>query len=527
MNKKKYVVGVDCGTTSSKTVIFDFNGNVVGSGQTLNPLTYPSPGRVECDGPGMIEALYSTTRRAIRNSGIDPEEIAAVSFCMFRCTMITRDENGGFTTPIIIWQDLRSAEMLPYMENCLKKGGMKPEELYDMCGMPLGGVYPSGKLLWVKEKMPDAYQRTKAVHTMMGLMTRAYGADNYYDDLNDTPWLQMNGKDFYYDKKLTDIFGIDYNLLSPLRKTGELIGHITPEVAEKTGLAVGTPLIMGTGDQQSGCLGVGCTEEGIGYACGGTAGITAGKSKEILRDPAGKCYILGTPDGCYVMEGQANSAGSAFKWFKSVVCQSEEIASKYCYKDVYDVLTYSAGMSKPGCNGVFFLPYLQGANTPNYDANARGTYVGMTLNTTRQDLIRATMEGICFDIKDMLEAMVAANVPNFDTVRVTGGIARSEVWNQIQADIYNRPVETVAVEEATALGCAMVAAVGAGIFKDYNEAAKSMVRVTRCYKPRPENVEIYKDAYKVWQDIFKGLNKQGYAGISAFQDKYRDWKPVR
>ena len=123
----------------------------------------------------------------------------------------------------------------------------------------------------------------------------------------------------------------------------------------------------------------------------------------------------------------------------------------------------------------------------------------------------------------MLEAMVAAEVPNFNTVRVTGGVARSEVWNQIQADIYNRPVETVAVEEATALGCAIVAAVGAGVYKDYKEAAGRMVRVTRCYEPKPENVEIYRDAYAVWQEIFKGLHASGYASIAAFQDKYRDW----
>ena len=120
--------------------------------------------------------------------------------------------------------------------------------------------------------------------------------------------------------------------------------------------------------------------------------------------------------------------------------------------------------------------------------------------------------------------MVAANVPNFTTVRVTGGIARSEIWNQIQADIYNRPVETVAQEEATALGCAMVAAVGAGIYADYEEAAKNMVRVTRCYEPNPDNVELYKDAYATWQSAFKGLHREGYAEIAAFQDKYRNRK---
>lgn len=521
--EKKYVVGVDCGTTSSKTVIFDFEGNVMGTGQILNPLTYPSTGRVECDGPAMIETLYGTTRKAIQNSGINPEEIAAVSFTMFRGTQVCRDENGGFTTPIIIWQDLRSAEMLPYMEECLRKNGMTPDDHYDMCGMPLATINPSGKLLWVQKHLPEAYAKTKVVHTMMGLLTKAYGADDYFDDITDTPWLQMNGEDLQYSEKLTKIFGVDKNLFAKLRKPGEVIGHITPEISEKTGLAVGTPLIMGTGDQQSGCLGMGCTDEGIGYACGGTAGITAGKSRKFLRDPARKCYILGTPDGAFVMEAQSNSAGSAFKWFKNTICHSEDISAKYCNMDTYDVLTYAAKGSKPGSNGVFFLPYCQSAHTPNYDANARGTYVGMTLGTSRQDLIRATMEGICFDIKDLLEAMIAANVPNFSTVRITGGIARSEVWNQIQADVYNRPVETVAQEEATALGCAMVAAVGAGIYSDYEEAAKHMVRVTRRYEPNPKNIELYQDAYETWKSIFRGLHASGYEQVAAFQDKYRDF----
>ncbi len=168
MKEKKYVVGVDCGTTSSKTVVFDFEGTAMGYGQIMNPLTYPSIGRVECDGPQMIETLYETTRIAIENSGVDPEEIAAVSFDMFRCTMVTRDAEGGFTTPIIIWQDLRSAEMLPDMEEQLKAGGMTPDDLYDLCGMPLGGVYPSGKLQWVKKHNPQAYEKATRIHTMMG-----------------------------------------------------------------------------------------------------------------------------------------------------------------------------------------------------------------------------------------------------------------------------------------------------------------------------------------------------------------------
>ncbi|MEG1619567.1 MAG: FGGY family carbohydrate kinase [Eubacterium sp.] len=521
MKEKKYLVGVDCGTTSTKTVIFDFKGTAMGFGQIMNPLTYPAVGRVECDGPEMINTLYETTRIAIENSGVDPEEIAGVSFDMFRCTMVTRDENDGFTTPIIIWQDLRSAEMLPDMVKQLEAGGMTPDDLYDMCGMPLGGVNPSGKLQWVIKNRPEAYENAAHIHTMMGLLTKAYGADDYYDDINDTPWLQLNGKDFQYSKKLCDIFGVDMNKLSPLRKTGTIIGNVSQEVSAKTGLAVGTPLVMGTGDQQSGCIGCGCTSEGIGYACGGTAGITAGKSKNFLRDPVKKCYILGTPDGAWVMEGQANASGSAFKWFKNEICKIEDIAAQNVGLEVYDFLTTEAKRSTPGANGVFFLPYLQGANTPNYDANARGTYIGMTFAHTRSDLIRATMEGVCYDIRDMLEAMVAGNVPDFDTVRLTGGISRSHYWCQMQADIYNRPCETVAVEEATALGCAMVAAVGVGVYKNYEEAANHMVKVTRRYEPDPEAAARYEDAYQTWRTVFKALSGDAFEAVTGFQEKYR------
>ena len=522
MKEKKYVVGVDCGTTSSKTVIFDLEGHTIGQGQKLNPLTYPSPGRVECDGPAMIETLYETTRMAIESSGIDPEEIASVSCCMFRCTAITRDKDGGFTTPIIIWKDIRGVEMVPEMEEQLKAAGLSADEFYDICGMPLAGTYPLAKLLWVKKYYPEAYEKCTRIHTMMGLMTKAYGADDYYDDYNDTPWLQLNGEDFNYNKKLVDAFGIDMDKLAPLAKTGEVIGAVTPDVAYKTGLAVGTPLIMGTGDQQSACLGVGCTKEGIGYACGGTAGITAGKSMKMLRDPDRKCYVLGTPDGAYVMEGQSNAAASAFKWFKDVIAHSEDAAAKHTRMNVYDIMTHAASYSKPGSNGVFYLPYMQGANTPNYDLNARGTYIGMTLATSREDMIRATMEGIVFDLKDMLDAMVTANVPEFSTVRITGGIAVSEVWNQIQADIYGWNVETVEVSEATALGCAMVASVGAGIYKDYDEAAEKMVRVTKRYVPNPNNAEMYKDAYAVWKSIFRDLHQNANQNIADFQDKYRE-----
>jgi xylulokinase len=519
--EKRYVVGVDLGTTSVKTAVYDFEGVNLGSGQEMNPLTYPGVGRVECDGPKLIECVYKSCREAIENSGVDPNAIAAVSFDMFRCTMVTRDKDGGFTTPIIIWQDLRGAEMMPEMEKMLAAHGMTTDDLYDMCGMPLGGVNPSTKLQWVKKFEPDAYKNATRIHTMMGFLVKAFGADDYYDDITDTPWLQLNGEDLNYSEKLCDVFDVDMDKLAPLKNPGEVIGEVTPEVAEKTGLAVGTPLIMGTGDQQIGCLGNGCIPEGIGYYCGGTAGIAAGKSDHFLRDPNRRCYVLGTPDGGYVMEGQANAAGSAFKWFRTEICKSETAAADSIGVSVYDLLTRGAQKSEPGSKGLFFLPYLQGSNSPNYEANARGSIVGMTFGHSRCDIVRSLMEGICFEGKDMLEAMIDGNVPSYDVIRLSGGIARSQFWCQMQADIYNLPCETVAEEEATALGCAMMAAYGAGIYKSFQEAADHMVHVTRRYEPNAENVKRYEDAYHTWHEIYHALSGKGFDAVKDFQEKYR------
>lgn len=434
MKEKKYVVGVDLGTTSTKTVIFDFEGNVVGAGQVENPLYYPAPGRQECDGDELIHVILDATRLAVKDADIDTKQIAGISVDCFRCTIALRDKDGGFTMPIIIWQDLRSSEMIPEIKKMLEEKGSSAEELYDRCGMPLGGVNPQSNLQWIKRNMPEAYENATTIHTMMGLVTKAFGADDYYDDYTDTPWLQLNGPDFQYDPEICDLLEIDINKLAPLRKPGEVIGAVSKE------------------------------------------------------------------EFC----NSANETAIGLK------------------ESVYDMLTRIADRSsRAGANGLFFLPYLAGAVTPNQNPNARGTYIGMTVGHTKTDFVRATMEGVCFDIKDMLEAMIEGGAAPFDTVRLTGGIFRSEVWCQMQADIFNRTCEVVAVEEATSLGCAMIAAVGAGIYKDLEEAEKHMVKIKKIYEPIPENAAIYEDAFKVWRQIYKNLAIDAYDMIAEFQEKHR------
>lgn len=524
---KKYVVGVDLGTTSTKTIVFDLQGEQYGIGQIENPLQYPAPGRQICDGEELIHVILDTVRIAIKEAkenhpDFDPKDIIGISGDCFRCTIALRDKDGNFTMPIIIWQDLRSSEMIPVVIKKLEAAGKSAEWLYDQTGMTLGSVNPQSNLQWIMKYQPEAYENATTIHTMMGLIMKALGADDYYDDISDTPWLQLNGPDFQYSPEICDILGVDINKLAPTRKPGEIVGGISKEVAEYTGLAEGTPIVMGVGDQQSGVIGVGCTQEGIGYACGGTAGITADKSFKVLRDPSRRCYVLGTPEGAWEIEGVANASGSAFKWYKERFCRAASETAHGLHESVYDLLCKTADRgSKPGSNGLFFLPYLAGAATPNLNADARGTFVGMTVGHLRYDFINAAMEGICYDIKDMLEAMKKAGAPAFEKVRLTGGIYRSEVWCQMQADIFDCTCEVVANEEATALGCAMLAAVGAGAYKDFTEAADAMVKVKKAYHPIPERAALYKDGFRVWHQIYQNLAEGAFHDIAEFQEKYR------
>jgi xylulokinase len=277
---------------------------------------------------------------------------------------------------------------------------------------------------------------------------------------------------------------------------------------------------MGSGDQQCGAIGVGNVRSGLASVCLGTAGLVIGYSDQPVRHPTGACHVLGHPGtGHWTMEGHASASASAFRWVKNTIGDAEIEKAKATGKDVYEIMTEEAAKSPVGSKGAIFLPWLAGEACPYYVDTARASFIGMTLAHKKSDLIRAAMEGICFETKQMLEALKKANFKPFKLLRVTGGGARSDLWNQIQADIYGSPIETVKVSEATALGAAMLGAVGVGIYKDIIEAADNMVQVDKRWEPIPENVAIYEELFEIFEDAFHALKKDTFPKIAKFQGK--------
>ena len=519
----KYLAGIDGGTMGVRCVIVDEKGREVSSAYFETPTTYPKPGWIEQRAEDFMDLAVQSTAAAIKKGNIKGEDIAAVSFTNMRSTYVPVDKDGNFLHNIFIWQDLRGVEMYPWMEERMAKYGMDWHELYKISGFPKGAVWPSTKVYWFKKHYPDLYEKTYKMLTPQALLIRALGArDDWYDDYADANWWQIcNADTFEYDPFLAEVFDVDINKYPKNYKSCVQVGQVPKDIAEATGLKEGTPLFMGGGDQQCGAIGVGNVRSGLASICLGTAGLCIGVSETPVRHPNGACHILGLPGtDCWTMEGHASAAASAFRWVKNTISDLEIGAAGLLDVDVYELLTAQAGKSVPGAKGAIFFPWLAGEACPYYEDKARAAFIGMTLAHTKADLYRAAMEGICFEMKQMLEALKLGGFKPFELLRLTGGAARSDVWNQIQADIYGSPVETVEVAEATALGAAMLAAVGVGMYKDVIEAEKNMVHVMKRFDPIPQNVKTYEELFAVFNDGFNDLRAKFWPGLVKFQEEH-------
>lgn len=514
----RYVVGIDAGTTGCRTIIFDLSGAEVGQGYQENPLRYPQAGWVECDPQAIIDNCYESTRQAIRTSGIDPAEIISVSFTMMRSSFVLRDKDGGFVRDIIMWQDLRNGEMLPWMRDRLAEHGMDEDDLYDITGFPLGQVWPSSKIYWVKKHHPELYDRTETIHSIHALVMNAYGADGYVDDTDDAGWWQIVDADtFAYDEKLADVFGVDVGKYSRNVPSGTVAGAVTRQVAELTGLKEGTPLVVGSGDHQCAAVGLGNLSTGMASLVLGTAGVIVAQSDRPIRDPNRKAHVVGSALHKWEIEGHASAAASSFKWVREAFGHMEKATAAMTGEDCYDLMTRQAAQSKAGSQGLVYIPWLAGASMPFYDANARGAFIGLTFGHTKADVLRAAMEGVCYEMRSMIDGLEATGLPAFEFCRISGGAARSSLWNQMSADIYGRPVETVTATEATALGAAMIGAVGVGQFSDLFEARDAMVHVAERWEPIEANVQRYRDTYGVFLDSYEALKPRVFPEVAKLQ----------
>jgi xylulokinase len=510
----KYLAGIDIGTTGSKATIYDLQGNSVASGYHEYKCEYPKPNWVEQDADHIIASSMQSAKDAVDDAKIDIAEVVSISFSAQRCCSIFVDKDGKQVRPMISWQDARTADEVEDIQ-----AKISPTAFYEITSVPLNTLWILTKMLWLRKNEPESWAKTDKVIQLQDYVLRSWGVDGYYNDLSDAGFYGFwDPFKIDWSDTLLDMFDISRSMLPVPTKSGTQVGTISKEISEKTGFKEGTPLCVGLGDQNAASLGAGVVEPGNMSVSLGTGCIAAAFLDQPFKDPTQKGFVTNHAIyGKWQLEGiQLGSAG-VYRWFRDEITLMEKSKAETEERDVYAALDEMIASVPPGAKGLLLHPYFAGAATPRWNSSARGTITGLTFAHDRACLARCFMEGITLEIRDLMNALFDSGL-EISTIRILGGPTKSSLWNQMQADIYNRKVETLINSDAAILGAAISAGVGVGVFEDFKDGVSKMVKVGKVYTPNQENVKVYDDLYAIYCKMYEGLDEKGvYEALAEFQ----------
>jgi xylulokinase len=415
---------------------------------------------------------------------------------------------------MISWQDNRT---LVEMKEVAAK--IDEKEFYRKTGLPNSTTWLISKMLWVRRNEPDVWEKTRRVVQMHDYFLKALGAPDYFVDLHDAALFGCFDTDgCSWDAAILEALSLPREMLPVPVASGTVLGSVSAEAAKRCGLMQGTPIAAGAGDQSAGTLGAGIVSAGQLSISMGTAGAVIAFLEKPYRDPHGRMMVTHHPvKGRWLLEGYQAAAAGVYRWFRDEIGALEKEAAGRSGKDPFDLINEMAAAVPAGSKGLIFLPYFASAATPRYNPDARGVLAGLTFAHDRGCLARAFMEGITLDMMDMIQGIRNAGV-GFHTVRILGGPTRSELWNQIQSDVYGLPVQTLKVPDAAVLGAAILGGVGAGVFPSIEEGAQRMVHVDKGYAPNPRDSAVYAGLYKTYCRLYEALEGSGsFAAIAAAQ----------
>ncbi len=498
----EYVLAIDAGTSGVRSIIFDTNGEVKASAYDEFTSMYPRPSWVEQDANAWWSTATGTTQLALKESKLSGEDIVGISITNQRETIVPVDESGVPLRNAIVWQDRRTTVQCDAI-----RATIPAEKIYETTGLTVDPYFSAPKILWIKDNEPEVFHKTHKFLLVHDYLIHKLTGNFVTDYSNASRTLLFNIDTSQWSDLMLDELEIPSKKLPIPMSPGTKAGELTTDAAGSMGIEAGTPIIAGGGDQQCAALGVGVVEEGMIKATTGTGTFILAHSDRIRLDNERRvlCSRHVVP-GSYVVEASMFTTGSALRWVRDNIATEECNIAEKRNMDPYDIMTAEAEQIAPGSEGVIHIPHLVGAGAPYWNPHARGVFAGLALGHTRSHMIRSVLEGVCYEIRANLKVMRSLGIPS-DEVRVTGGAARSETWMQIQADVLGVPVIRTELEEATALGAAILACYGVGIFKSIPDAAREMVRPKDQLKPTTENRAVYDRAYEKYRRLYRAISE--------------------
>ncbi len=498
----KYLAAIDVGTTGSKAIIIDLKGQVLGKGYQEYPVLYPEPLWVEQRASELLDGAFFACRQAVKASGVDGKDIVSVSFSAQRATFgLLNAQNEVIHDRLYVWQDNRADEIMPVI-----KGRIDPYELYKIQGQPITPTFALEKLVWLKHHQPEMLQQAETFALVVDLVAYAFGAELVTERADAGCSSMLDLHTGAWSSRILDAYDIPKKLFTKVVSAGEVIGHVSPEASVLSGLAAGTLIVAGSGDNQCGALGAGVVKAGQASMSLGTSGVlVVGNKEPLLNEDMGLMVAHALAPDLYELEAIQLGAASSYRWLRDTLCLEEVKEGVIAKSDPFVLMEKSVVKSPVGSNGLIFSPYLMGSGYPHWNVQAEGSFVGITFSTTREDMIRSVMEGITFESKDMYETLKARGI-TIDIITIIGGATKSPTWCQILADMFDTPVRRLKNEDATLVGAAILAGVGAGVFSTMQEGVDALVAYDVTLKPMKEHVRTYNTMYAQFQKIYQGLN---------------------
>lgn len=508
----KYLIGIDLGTSATKTVLFDEGCRVIASASQEYPLSQPQNGWAEQDPLHWKDAAFSTIRQVIEESGIDPREIAGVGLSGQMHGLVMLDEECEVIRPSILWCDQRTAREC---EEITQRVGAK--RLLEITANPALTGFTASKILWVRNNEPEQYARCRHIllpkDYLRYLLTGAFATE-----VSDASGMQLlDVPNRCWSQEVLHRLDIEEALLPKVYESPEVTGAVTAEAAKLTGLAAGTPVVGGAGDNAAAAVGTGVVEDGKAFTTIGTSGVVYAHSSQVRIDPKGlvHTFCCAVP-GCWHVMGVTQGAGLSLKWYRDNFCGDYIQRARELGVDPYVLMDQDAAQVPIGSRRLLYLPYLMGERTPHLDPDCRGVFFGLSAIHTKQDLLRAVMEGVTLSLRDCYDILLEMGLSP-EQMMACGGGGTSALWRQMLADLYGCEVATVSAKEGPALGVAILAGVGTGVFSSVEDACRRFIGTDRTCAPVAGHTAQYARLHEVYRGLYPAL-KDSFCALQGLDD---------
>ncbi|MCL2424719.1 MAG: xylulokinase [Oscillospiraceae bacterium] len=498
----KYLIGIDLGTSGTKTVLFSEDGIAICSATEEYPLYQPNNGWAEQDPADWWNACISTVKKVFSDSGVNPKDVAGIGFSGQMHGLVMLDEDGNVIRNSIIWCDGRTADECAEITRRVGES-----HLVDITANQAVTSFTAGKILWVRNHEPENYKRCRHIllpkDYIRYKLTGKFGME--VSDASGMNMLDIHER--IWSDEVLKALDIDSELLPDVGESSDIAGAVTAEAAALTGLTEGTPVVYGGGDNAAAAVGTGVVEKGKAFITIGTSGVLYAHTDSVAIDADGRIntFCTAVPDSWAVF-GCTLAAGMSLQWLRNNFFQAEMDTAKGLGKDPYTIMTEQAERIPIGANRLIFLPYLMGERSPILDPNARGVFFGLSAIHTKYDMLRSVMEGVIYAQKQCLDFHRAMGI-EFNEIYATGGGGTSPLWRQMIADIFELPVVTIQNREGPALGAAILAGVGAGLYPSIPEACKRIIKVNDPQLPIAKNTNEYAPYYKLFRDLYPSMKE--------------------